>query len=256
MESILLLLGGLAAGTLNSIAGGAAIFLYPLMLSLGLKPVSANATLSLVVWPGTISSAIGYRRAIKKIPSKFFFLLIPSFLGGEIGAVFLGHTSNNTFEYIVPWLLLLAAGLIGLHTKVHGLLNSKASQAFEGRHPLFLGSAAAITLFLLGIYGGYFGAGYGVMLLAFLSLTSFSDINQMNGFKNLSSISMNLMAITYFVSHHLVTWHVLPLLAIGDVIGGWLGANYGSRLPASYIRAIVVVAGVVVSLGLLIKTYA
>lgn len=243
---------GFIAGVVNSIAGGGALLIYPLLLSLGVAPISANATTTITVWPGALSSAYGYKKYIHKIPKYYFWLLVPCVLGGLLGAFILRKTSNHTFEFIVPWFIIFGVVMLALQPRIHKWLYTRNASKTKKRKALLL-PVIAVTLLIFATYGGYFGAGFGILMLALLGLTELSDIRQMNGLKNLSAVSINLVASVYFVIYHLVDWRVFPLLLIGSIVGGWLGATYSSKLPANIIRKAIIVIGVVVAIVLFAK---
>ena len=244
---------GLIAGLVNSVAGGGAILMYPLLLSLGLPPIVANATTTISIWPGALSSAYGYRKYIRKLPKYYFSILLPCLVGGLIGAVILRKTSNYNFQLIVPWLIILAVVLMIFQPLIHKKLSQR--QVASKRASLISLLVVFIVIFAMAIYGGYFGAGFGIIMLALLGFTKLTDMRQMNGLKNLSAVCINLIASIYFVWFGLVNWHYTPLLLLGTIIGGFFGATYSSKLPTRAIRLIVIVAGLGVIIVLFAKYY-
>lgn len=255
LEWALFLVGGAAAGVINAVAGGGSFILFPLLVVTGTPPVLANATTSICVLPGTVSSAWGYRKFIRKLPKRYFGLLVPALLGGFVGAVLLGHTTNDDFGRIVPWFMLFAVLLLVFQPMLHRWLFSRKGLALERRYKKSVMAFAGLFFFLVTVYGGYFGAGYGIIALAFLSLTSLRDINQMNGLKNLGAISFQLTAVLYFWQHGLIAWSTVPWILLGNFLGGYFGATYSSRLPTSIIRTIIIAIGVGISILLFIKYY-
>lgn len=255
LQLVLLLVAGFLAGVINSIAGGGSFILYPLLISLGVPPVSANASCSLAVLPGTASSAYGYSSYIQKLSKRYFLLLIPGLLGGLVGAVLLGHTPNRTFEYIVPWFVLVASVLLMLQPRIHSWLYQKDNQRVVKRHLYIALSLVGLGVFALSIYGGYFGAGYGIMMLAFLGFTELTNIHQMNGLKNLVGIMINSTAVFYFILHGLISWKYIPALMIGNVVGGLVGARYSGKLRSSFIRGIIIGIALAISLLLFARAY-
>lgn len=252
-QPLLLLLCGFAAGVVNAVAGGGTLFSYSALLAVGVPPVHANATSSFTVWPGTISSAWAYRQHIRKLKARYFLLLIPCALGGATGAYMLAQTSDNTFEHIVPWFILGAVALMALQPKLHRWLTTKKAIRFEKRHLPAIFTGFTVLAFVSCVYGGYFGAGIGIVILAILGLTRLTDIHEMNGLKNLVTVSLNATAITLFIAKGLIVWYVLPILLIGSITGGYLGARYSEKLPEKYIRAFIIIAGVALAMALLIK---
>jgi uncharacterized membrane protein YfcA len=252
MDMITLLGAGFIAGLINAVAGGGALLVYPLLLSLGLSPIVANASTTITLWPGALSSAYGYRKYIKRIPNYYYWLLVPSAVGGLIGAFVLTKTTNHDFSVIVPWLIVLGVVLIALQPYIHKKLTKKDKKRSKKTSVLNL-ILVAIPMFAMAIYGGYFGAGYGIVMLALLGFTKLSDIHQMNGLKNLSGATINLLATVYFVHRGLVDWHYIPVLLIGSIIGGYIGSTYSSKLPTKLIRFVIIVIGIAVSIYLFTK---
>jgi uncharacterized membrane protein YfcA len=250
-ELIVLFIAGFLAGLINSIAGGGALFVYPLLLSLGLSPINANATSTMTVWPGALSSAFGYRKFLKKMPRAYFWLLIPSIIGAIIGAIILRDTPNQNFAVIVPWLMLLGVIMIWLQPSIKGRVLKKTKRS--KKVSIINLTLISIPVFGMAIYGGYFGAGFGVIMLAILGFTHLSDIHQMNGLKNLSGAVINITASFYFVHSGLVNWKYVPPLLIGTIMGGYLGATYSNKLPTEAIRKIIIISGILVAIYLFIK---
>jgi len=245
---------GLAGGMINAIAGGGGILMFPALLAAGLPAIIANATTSLVVWPGAISSAYGYRKQLSKIPAYYLFLLIPALLGSIIGSFTLVHTQNQLFERLAPWLVVFAVLILALQPTIHAFVRSRSGRKIN-RHPLRVVLIIGCLVFPLAIYGGYFGVGYGIMVLALLGFTNLKNSHQMNGVKNLSGAVIALFSTGYFAWHHLINWRAGIAMAIGTAIGGTLGARLALRAPAKIIHNVTVVIGFVVALILLAKAY-
>jgi uncharacterized membrane protein YfcA len=205
--------------------------------------------------PGTLTSAWGYRKFIRKLPPRYFGLLIPALAGGLLGATLLGRTTNTDFGRIVPWFMLVAVVLLVFQPMLHRWLFSRQGLALERRYKKSVMALTGLAFFLITIYGGYFGAGYGIIALAFLSLTSLRDINKMNGLKNLIAIGFQVTAISYFWRHNLIAWSTVPWIFMGNTLGGYLGATYSSRLPTAIIRTIIIAIGVAISILLFVKYY-
>lgn len=255
LTQLLLLGGGLFAGVINSVAGGGSFILFPLLVSTGLAPVIANATCTLVVQPGSFTSALGYRDHIRQLPRRYYFLLLPSFLGGLVGAVLLRRTTDATFGKIVPFFVLMAVVLLTFQPLLHKKLFSKQGLAIEHKYRKTVLGTVGLFVFIVAVYGGYFGAGFGIMILAFLGLTALKDIHQMNGLKNLAGLCLGLSSGAYFIIHGLIDWQVLPMLLLGSAIGGYIGAHYGSRLPTKTMRAVIIAIGLCVAILLFNKYY-
>jgi len=207
------------------------------------------------VIPGQAGSAFGYRKYIAKLPPSYYLLLVPAVLGGMLGAFILAHTTNHTFQYIVPWFMLFATILLAVQPKIHKWLYSRTAKKLQKRYRSIFFGFIFLIMFLLSIYGGYFGAGYGIVLLAFLGLSKLTNIHQMNGLKNLASVSINVTIVVYFIFVGLIAWSVLPPLLLGSVLGGWFGATYSTKLPTKTIWRAIVIVGILVSATLFIKQY-
>jgi uncharacterized membrane protein YfcA len=245
---LLLLLGGFTAGVVNSVAGGGSLVVYPVLISIGVPPIIANASTSLAVLPGLLSSAFGYRTFIRKLPLRYYVVLIPAVLGGLVGASLLRTTTNQAFSQIVPCFLLFGVILIILQPRI--ISWAKKKRGHHRRNALHTLAWLATGIFLISIYGGYFGAGYAIVALAFLGLTELTNINEMNGYKGLLSAAVNISSSAYLICFGLVQWSILPWLVIGSVVGGYVGATYSSQLPRQTIRRIIIVIGLGVSIVL------
>jgi len=250
---ILYLSGGAFAGLINAVAGGGSLILFPMLLGLGIAPVTANATMSFIIQPGTISSAFGYRKHLKKLSMQYYLLLIPCFVGGLVGAILLVQTSNVEFEHIVPYFMAIAVVLLLFQSRIHGWLYTRKGVALKKRHHVMVILLVCLMFFAVSLYGGYFGAGFGIVVLAFLGLTKLTDIQQMNGLKNLAGVSIGIADCTYFIIHGLIDWKIIPLFLTGNLFGGYFGAIYSSRLPTKILRTGIIIISVVITAALFYK---
>jgi len=252
----LLLLGsGFIAGMINAVAGGGTILIYPLLLALGIPPIAANASSNGVVFLGLFSSAYGYRKYIINFPKKYYLLIIPAIIGCLIGVSLLANTSNQTFEYIVPWLVLIATVLLALQPKVQSWLYTKRLGKAHRHSKFLIFSLISVGVFGLSIYGGYFGAGFGIMTIAILGYSELTNIHELNSLKNMIALFIGTICVVYLSFLGLIEWSVIPLMMIGNVIGGWFGATYSTRLPSKLIRNVVVGIAIFVSAALFAKRY-
>lgn len=251
MEHFILLLGaGIIGGMINAIAGGGGIIMYPALLASGLPPIIANATASLVVWPGSVTSAYGYRKELKKVPKSYLWLAIPCFVGSTIGAVMLVHTNPHTFEKLAPWLVLSAVLLLATQSRLHRWLSSQTKKRKIHWHTMPLIYAA---VFPLAIYGGFFGVGFGLMMLAILGFSSLTNVHQMNGVKNLSGVAMAVVATIYFTNKGLIDYSSGLTMAAGTAIGGITGAKLAHKLSTHIVHDVTVVIGLIIVIVLLLK---
>lgn len=247
---ILLLLTGVIVGGMNAIAGGGTLVSFPVLLSVGLPALTASATSYVAVLPGQISSAIGYRKFLSKLPKAYLILLIPCAAGAAIGAQLLRHTSFSRFEQIVPFLVLLAILLFVLQPflSVHLLRHLRSRHKNQVKLLLF-----GLALFAMTIYGGYFGAGMGFALLALLSFTRQHEIHTLNAMKNIIGITTISVAIISIYSAHLISWQHGLVMAAGNVLGGYFGAHLAQRVPSHVVRVVVVAIGIATAIYLLLR---
>lgn len=255
MHWFILLVAGFAAGVVNAIAGGGSFIMYPLLLSMGVPPVMANASSTVAVFPGQASSAFGYGPYLRKIPKRFFLLIIPCIAGGLLGAYLLASTPDATFERIVPWFIIAAAVLLLLQPRIHTWIYNRKHLKARKKYARLITVGVLVALFAVSVYGGYFGAGYGIMMLAFLGLTKLNNLNKMNGLKNVIGTVLTGIVATYFISQGLIAWWALPLLIVGNALGGWFGARYSTKLPTKFIRGVIVGIAFTLAAVLFIRAY-
>jgi len=218
---------------------------------IGVNPVMANATNSFALWPGSFAAMIGYRRDLAKVRRWLLLLMIPAFAGGAAGAVMLMHTSTKTFSRLVPFLILGATVLLAAQeviTKRLGVVARAHEKPTAGWVTFVF-----VFQFLVGIYGGYFGGGIGILMLAALGLIGLTDMHEMNGLKNLLAICINGVAAIYFAISGAVLWRDGTIMAITAIIGGYLGARLAKRLGRTFVRRAVVVIGLAMGIALFFK---
>lgn len=242
VPTILLLAGsGLAAGLVNAIAGGGTFFTFSALVAAGLPPIVANATSAVAVTPGNISSAWAYRREIGVNLRRFAALGVVSLLGGLIGAYILTRTENASFRQLVPWLLLFATLLFAFSPWIVRAAKGMAPKSGEASPALF--AAGLAIQFAVSIYGGFFGAGMGIVMLAALAITEGDDFHLINSAKHLCSTVIQLVAVVLFIYAGLVSWPETVVVGIATVAGGYLGVVLGRRVPGPLIRWIVIGVG-------------
>lgn len=244
---------GVVAGMINAVAGGGTILSFPTLLWAGLTPINANATNTVALVPGALAGFWGYRRDMRESQPRYFFLLIPSFIGGLLGGILLRYTPQQTFKTLVPFLILFATFLFVLQGPVQKILRGQSASASEPVATNRWLAVAILLQFLTGIYGGYFGAGMGIMMLATLSLLGFASIHQMNGLKNLLGMMINLVAALYFIFAGLVQWPAALMMAVGAILGGYGGAGLARKLGVRFVRWTVIVIGLGTTLSLLFR---
>lgn len=238
------------AGAINSIAGGGTLISFPALIWLGLNPITANATSTVAIWPGTMGSIWGYRRELRDAETRFRILIIPSLIGGITGALLLKWTPPSLFEKLVPYLILFATLLFMAQGPVQSLLKTSSA---EGHHSARWLVGAVLFQLGVGIYGGYFGAGIGILMLAALSILGLSDIHEMNSLKVVFGGAINGVAAAYFVFANMVTWPYVLIMAVAAIIGGVGGAGTARRLGRTTVRWIVICIGFGMAISLFIK---
>jgi uncharacterized membrane protein YfcA len=251
VHNTVIVLAAFAAGAINSIAGGGTLLSFPALVWIGVNPVMANATNSFALWPGSFAAMVGFRREMANIRRWLLLLTIPSFLGGAVGAVLLLHTSMKTFTHLVPFLILGATLLLAVQeviTRRLGLVARAHKEPTAGWITFVFGFQ-----FLVGIYGGYFGGGIGILILAALGLIGLTDMHEMNGLKNLLAICINGVAAIYFAFSGAVIWKDGFIMAIAAIAGGYLGARIARRLGRTFVRNAVVVIGLAMGIALFFK---
>lgn len=235
MILVLLIAAAFAAGAINSVAGGGSFLTFPSLVFAGVPAVVANASSTVALVPGSVASAVSYRRDIRRLGEeriKSWFLV--SVLGGALGAGLLLSTSDRTFRQVAPWLLLFATLLFAFGNQV--------STALRGR--LHSSQALMFTLlFPISVYGGYFGGGIGIMMLASFRLYGLTDIHGMNGIKTVLAGSLNGVAALVFITAHEIAWRPTIAMMIAGIAGGYVGPVIARRMPPRAIRAIVIVVG-------------
>jgi len=235
---------GLAAGTVNVIVGSGSLITFPTLLALGYPPVLANVSNSVGLVPGSVSAVVAYRRELAGQRTRMLTLGSASLAGGLSGAVLLLALPHSVFKAVVPALVLTATVLMAVQPRVTAWLASRGERHVHGGAPLLIG------VFLTGIYGGYFGAAQGVILISLLAIFIDDDLQRLNGTKNALALIVNGMAGVVFVLDAHISWSVAALIAAGSIIGGQLGGHYGRRLPATALRVCVVTVGLGVSIAL------
>lgn len=242
-------------GAVNSIAGGGTLLTFPALLGLGVPAVAANATSTVALWPGSFGSLMGYRRELVGIERWAMRLAVPSLLGGLVGAWLLLVTPEERFRAIVPWLVFGATMLFAVQGTVMKWLKERlaVTGSFPVSRPLDPGVGMLVSQFFVGIYGGYFGAGAGIVMLAVFGLMGLTNIHQMNGLKNINGICFNGIAAIAFASKGLVNWPIALVMAIGSTVGGYGMSGLAQRVPQSWIRAAVTCIGFASAVWLFIK---
>ncbi|MFC5907367.1 sulfite exporter TauE/SafE family protein [Streptacidiphilus monticola] len=247
-EAVGVLAAGVGAGTINTVVGSGTLITFPVLLSVGLPPVSANVSNTIGLVPGSISGAIGYRAELRGQRDRLLRLGSASLLGGLLGAVLLLVLPADAFKAIVPVLIGLALVLVVLQPRLARWVADRrqGDPHPHGGLPLLLG------VFGAGVYGGYFGAAQGVLLLGLMGLLLADTLQRMNAVKNVLALIVNAVSGLFFAFAAPVDWTAALLVAGGSVIGGQIGARVGRRLPPVALRAVIVAVGCVAIARLLL----
>ena len=255
----LIVFAAFLGGGVNSIAGGGTLLTFPALLGLGVPGLVANATSTVALWPGAVGSMWGYRGVLAGARAWAIRFALPSLLGGLVGALLLLRTSAERFDAVVPWLVLGATLLFIVQRPIMRRLrtapeasvpsaDTSASTPAESPHPSL---GALLFQFLVGIYGGYFGAGIGILMLAALGFMGFTNIHRMNGLKNWGGLCINLVAAVTFTLSGLVDWTVALAMAGGSTLGGYAGSRMAQRVPQDRVRQAIIAIGLLSGVWLL-----
>ncbi len=260
-EAFLLVSASALAGAINSVAGGGTLLTFTALLATGQVSTVANATSTVALWPGQLSSLWGYQKEIKQNVRSIVPLSLLGILGGITGSLLLTNTPASVFDKVVPFLVLTATILFMIQEplsrwqKARAAALAKENQQEEApARPPGIHLTLPIRLFLLGvsIYGGYFGAGIGILCLAAFGFMGLTNIHQMNGIKAIFTLGINGVASAIFILQGLVDWKIAGIMACGSIFGGWAGAGIAQRIGQKNVRRVVIAMGLLLTLSLLI----
>lgn len=254
-STLLIAAGAFMAGGMNAMAGGGTFFSFPALMAAGVAPITANASNTVALWPASLSSAWAYRRELMKHRRWALLLAIISAIGGVSGGLLLLSISNAAFTKLIPWLLLIATALFAFSSQVSRIVAwSKAKLGLKtGGNPG--GPGGAFFQLCVAIYGGFFGAGQGILTLAALSIQGFDDIQEINALKNLTSaVSYTVASITFIILGAISWPHTLVML-VTATLGGYVGASVARKMPSLWLRRFVVAVGSALTVIYFVKTY-
>lgn len=245
MSFLVLFVAAFLGGALNSVAGGGSFITLPALLYAGVTPVSANATSTFAMWPASLSSAVAYRREIGQARAWTLRLGVISLVGGLLGGLLLVRTSDESFVRLLPWLLLLAALTFTFGGRV-AAWTRRRSAGRTGEVTPASGNASRVPVWMLPLqlviatYGGYFGGGMGIMMMAGMAIAGMTDIHEMNGLKTVLAIAINGVALATFIATGSVAWAQGLVMVAGGVTGGYLGAATARKVSAMQVRGFVI----------------
>ncbi|MEU6641278.1 sulfite exporter TauE/SafE family protein [Saccharomonospora sp. NPDC046836] len=253
-HAVLIALAGVWAGTINTVVGSGTLVTFPVLVALGYPPVTATTSNAIGLVSGTISGAIGYRHELQGQGKRLLRYVPASAAGAVCGTVLLLSLPPTAFEKIVPVLVGLAVVLVIVQPRVSSWVLSRREIRREQGKPVNANPVLLLPLiFLVGIYGGYFTAAQGVLLMAFMGMLLNESIQRLNGIKNVLAAVVNTVAGAIYAFVAPVSWPVVGLLAAGSLVGGWLGARIGRKLAPGVLRAVIVVVGVAAIVQLILR---
>ena len=250
IEWLLIGLAAMAAGAVNALAGGGTLITFPVLTALGIPAVVANITNTVALCPGYLAAMFAQRKDLRGQRRRLCLYLPAGVLGGTLGGFLLLHTGEQSFQAVVPYLILFAAGLLAAQDAFKAWLLRRSA------HPGHLHSQenrGVLPAFLASLYGGYFGAGVSVIVLAVLGLMLDDPLNRINALKQAISFAINIAAATFFLFSGLVLWPVALVMAVGALVGGTLGGRLAGRIRPALLRWLVVAIGIAVAVVYLIR---
>jgi uncharacterized membrane protein YfcA len=250
--NLMLFAAAFLAGIVNSMAGGGTLITFPALLSAGLPAVTANATSTVALVPGSLSAFWGYRAEVEGEGRLLAVLAVPSLLGGTLGALAADRVGDSVFAKLAPLLVLGATVLFMAQEPLRRWSHSVSSVDEGGRPVRGLGAIAGFQL-VVALYGGFFGAGIGILMLAALAVLGLRDIHRMNGLKNLAAVCINGLAALTFAACGRVDWRIASFMIVGGIAGGYTGASVAQRIGQQMVRRVVVLIGLLISLYLFLR---
>jgi uncharacterized protein len=254
LAGLVLFIAAILGGALNSVAGGGSFFTFPSLIFAGVPPIQANATSTVALWPGSVASTSAYRKELAT-QNRLFVLLLGgiSLIGGVLGAILLLHTPQATFVKLIPYLLLLATLLFAFSPVITSLLRKRADKTYKTAFtwPTLVG--ISLVQLVIATYGGYFGGGIGIMILAALGLMGMENIHEMNALKTVLQASINGVAVITFIIAGAVVWLQAIVMVAGAIVGGFAGAYYARKLDPRLVRSFVILVGVALTIYFFVK---
>lgn len=258
LEGSVIFVAAFAAGVINSVAGGGTLISFPALVWSGVDPITANATNAVALWPGSLAGMFGFRRELGNARAWLLRLSVPSIIGGLLGAFLLLGTPKHVFAFLVPYLILFATILFAAQEPILRRFRRQVAPSADRQHSVGTSrvwwALGLLFQFAVAVYGGYFGAGIGILMLAALGLLGLTDIHQMNGLKNFLAATINGVASVYFVWSGAVTWPHTFIMAAAAIAGGLSGAGLARKLGRPFVRRLVVVIGLAMAVSLFLRS--
>lgn len=251
---LILFISAIIGGTLNAVAGGGSFFTFPSLIFVGIPAIPANASSTVALWPGSVASIGAYRSEVaQQKPGFLILMVVTSLIGGILGAQLLLNTPSSIFQGLIPYLLLTATLLFALSGPITARLRVRnVSKAQLSPRTLIIVATAQL---IIATYGGYFGGGIGILMLATLAMMGMENIHVMNGLKTVLASCINGVAIIIFIAHNAVYWPETLLMIVGAIIGGYGGAYYARKIDPKLVRGFVIIVGLAMSAYFFISVY-
>jgi uncharacterized membrane protein YfcA len=248
-QILILVAAAFGAGVMNAMAGGGTILTFPSLIFLGLPAITANATSTVALLPAAVASLYGFRDEVRANQGWLRTLFLPSLIGGTIGSVLLLRTPEKVFAFLAPLLILFATALF----MIQGFLSRRSTRTVDDPAELSRGrlALASVLQFGVAVYGGYFGAGIGILMLALLGFLGLANIHAANGVKNFFNLCINVVAAGYFIAKGAVVWPAALVIVAGATVGGYAGARFAQRIGKRKARTAVIGIGLTVTAILL-----
>lgn len=248
VQYVLLFLAAFVAGAINSVAGGGTLLTFPSLLAVGISPIAANATSTVALVPGSFAAFWGYRDQMSGSRRELWWFAVPSLVGGLVGALIVDRVGDRTFARLVPWLIFSATALFALQPLVRRWLSSSSEDERARRAPIVIGFQLVVS-----VYGGFFGAGMGILMLAAMGFLGLREIHRMNGIKNFAAVCVNGVAAITFFALGRVRLPIALLMAVGAIVGGLGGAGIAKKLGEQNVRRLIIAIGVAIGLLMLVR---
>jgi uncharacterized protein len=253
LNIVVLFFAGMLASAMNSVAGGGSFISFPALLVLGIPPVNANTTNTVALWPGSVASMGAYRREFADGWRALIPLVLVSLFGGIVGALLLLSTPQDTFAKLLPFLLAMATLLLAFSKRITHAVRSR--NIGSSMSPLMNRTITLILQFFIAVYGGFFGGGIGIMMLAMMSLQGMTNIHAMNGIKTLLATVINGLAVLIFILRGTVYWPQCLIVLGGAILGGYGGAYLAQRFDSEQVRKFIIAIGIFMTVYFFVRTY-
>ena len=254
ISGLILFIAAILGGALNSVAGGGSFITFPSLIFSGVPPIQANATSTVALWPGSLASVGAYRKELAAQNRVLMLVLTgTSLIGGIFGAILLLRTSQSTFVLLIPYLLLLATLLFAFSPLITARMRKQEATTKETRISRLRLAGISLLQLVIATYGGYFGGGIGIMILASLGIMGMENIHEMNGLKTVLQSSINGVAVITFIVAGAVFWLQAIVMILGAIVGGFFGASLARRLDQRLVRGFVILVGTAMTIYFFVK---